>query len=80
MTVKPLSELRPGEKGKIAKIRGNADLHRRLSGMGLVVGRSISVEAIASATSAADPIEVKVNGRSFLLESDAVAKIQVEVI
>jgi len=80
MAAKPLSELGPGEKGRIAKIRGNADLHRRLSGMGLVVGRSISVEATVSATSAADPIEVKVNGHSFLLESDTAAKIQVELI
>ena len=80
MAVKRLNELTAGEKGKIAKIRGNGDLHRRLSGMGLIVGRSISVEATTSSTSVTGPSEVKVNGRSFLLENDTTAKIQVEVI
>ena len=44
MALKLLDKMRPGEKGKIVKIRGKPDMHRQLSRMGLLVGRFICVE------------------------------------
>ena len=79
MKVKRLDELDCGEKGRIVKIRGKADFHRRLFETELAVGRLVSIGR-ASTNLSGDPIEVKSNGRSFLLESDACANIQVEVI
>jgi ferrous iron transport protein A len=78
MGVKLLNRLDSGEKGRIVKIRGEAGMHRYLFELGLVVGRTISIEKI-SMTPVADPIEVRVNGSVLSLEKDVAANIQVEV-
>jgi Fe2+ transport system protein FeoA len=78
MSVKLLSKLVCGEKGRIVKIRGEAAMHRLLFELGLVVGRTISVEK-TSMTLLEDPIEVRVKARVLSLERDVAANIQVEV-
>ena len=78
MGVKLLSKLGSGEKGRIVKIRGEAGMHRLLFDLGLVVGRTISVEK-TSMTLLEDPIEVRVKARVLPLEKELAANIQVEV-
>ena len=78
MSVKLLSRLGCGEKGKIVTIRGELAIHRLLYDLGLVVGRTIIVENTGPAP-LCDPIEVRVNTRVFSLEKDLAANIQVKV-
>ena len=78
MSVKLLSKLGHGEKGRIVKIRGEAGMHRYLFELGLVVGRTISIEK-TSLTPLGDPIEVRVNGSVLSLEKEIATNIQVEV-
>ncbi len=78
MDVKLLSRLCCGEKGRIVKIRGEVAMHRLLFDLGLVVGRTISVEK-TSMTLLGDPIEVRVKTRVLSLEKEVAANIQVEV-
>ena len=78
MGVKILSRLSCGEKGRIVKIRGEVAMHRLLFDLGLVVGRTISVEK-TSMTLLEDPIEVRVRTRILSLEKEVAANIQVEV-
>jgi Fe2+ transport system protein FeoA len=76
--VKLLSKLGCGEKGRIVKIRGEANMHRYLFELGLVVGRIISIEKTGM-TPLGDPIEIRINSRVLSLEKDVAANIQVEV-
>ena len=78
MSVKLLSRLDSGERGRIVKIRGEAGMHRYLFELGLVVGRVIAVER-TSMTLLAAPIEVRVNGSVLSLEKEVAANIQVKV-
>ena len=78
MDIRLLSRLSYGEKGIIVKIRGQAAVHRYLYKLGLVVGRTISIEK-ASLTLLEEPIEVRVNSRVLSLEKDVAANIQVKV-
>ena len=78
MSVKLLSRLVHGEKGRIVKIRGEAGMHRYLFELGLVVGRTISIED-TSLTPLGDPIEIRVNSSVLSLDKDVAANIQVEV-
>jgi Fe2+ transport system protein FeoA len=78
MSAKLLSKLGCGEKGRIVKIRGESAMHRLLFDLGLVVGRTISVEK-TSMTLMGDLIEVRVKTRVLSLEKDVAANIQVDV-
>ena len=57
MIIKPLSELKQGEKGKIVKIGGQRRFRRLLLDMGLVSGSKIEMERLAPL---GDPIEFKI--------------------
>jgi Fe2+ transport system protein FeoA len=78
MSVKLLSKLGCGERGRIVMIRGEVAVHRLLYDLGLVVGRTISVER-TGLTPLGDPIEVRIKTRVFPLEKDLAANIQVKV-
>jgi Fe2+ transport system protein FeoA len=45
LKVKYLSNLSEGETGEIIQLRGKPEMHRYLSGKGLTMGRSISVNS-----------------------------------
>ena len=77
MSIKMLNELRKGEKGRIVKIAGKGNIHRRLLDMGLVSGTDIQLQRVAPL---GDPIEIKVRGYSLSLRKEEAASIQVEVI
>ena len=76
MSVKILSELKRGEKGRIVKIGGGGAIHRRLLDMGLVTGSDIEMERVAPL---GDPIEVKIKGYHLSLRKEEAVSIQVEV-
>ena len=76
MSVKILSELKRGEKGKIVKIAGGGAVHRRLLDMGLVSGSEVEMERVAPL---GDPIEIKVKGYNLSLRKEEAASIQIEV-
>ena len=76
MIVKPLSELKQGEKGKIVKIGGQRRFRRLLLDMGLVSGSDIEMERLAPL---GDPIEFKIKGYNLSLRREEAACIKVEV-
>ncbi len=76
MIIKPLSELKQGEKGKIVKIGGQRRFRRLLLDMGLVSGSKIEMERLAPL---GDPIEFKIKGYNLSLRREEAACIKVEV-
>jgi len=76
MPVKLLTELEPGEKGRIVKIGGTGGIHRRLLDMGLVSGSEVKMERVAPL---GDPIEIKIKGYNLSLRKEEASSIQVEV-
>ena len=76
MPVKLLTELEPGEKGRIVKIGGKGSIHRRLLDMGLVSGSEVEMERVAPL---GDPIEIKIKGYNLSLRKEEAASIQIEV-
>ena len=77
MAIKPLSELKPGEKGRIVKVRGSGGVHRRILDMGVVSGTEVEVERVAPLE---DPIEVTLKGYHLTLRKGEAKGIQVEVV
>jgi len=76
MIIKPLSELKQGEKGKIVKISGQRRFRRLLLDMGLVSGSKIEMERLAPL---GDPIEFKIKGYNLSLRREEAACIKIEV-
>jgi Fe2+ transport system protein FeoA len=78
MVTKPLSDLSEGESGKIVRIRGKAAIHRYLYGMGLAVGRRISIKKVEN-TPLGSSVTVETGGRISTLSKDLILNIRVEV-
>ena len=76
MPTRPLNELKPGEKGKIARVAGGGAIHRRLLDMGMVSGSEVEVERVAPL---GDPIEVRIKGYHLTLRTEEAANVHVEV-
>jgi len=76
MAVKPLSDLKPGQRGTISKVGGSGDIRRRILDMGVVPQTEVEVERVAPL---GDPIEVKVKGYHLSLRKEEAANIYVEV-
>ena len=76
MTV-PLKDLKPGQKGKIARIRARGGTSKRIAEMGVTRGALVEVERVAPL---GDPIEVKVKGYHLSLRNEEAGKIEVEPI
>jgi Fe2+ transport system protein FeoA len=76
MAVKKLGELKKGDKGKIVKISGSGNVHKRLMDMGLVSGSEIEMQRVAPL---GDPIEIKVKGYNLSLRKEEASSITVEV-
>ena len=55
----PLSELREGERGVIAKVSGSGRFRKRLQEMGFIKGSEVFVEKYAPLR---DPIELVIKG------------------
>jgi Fe2+ transport system protein FeoA len=77
MSIKILSDLKKGEKGRIVKIRGKSNIHHRLMDMGLVAGSGIEMQRVAPL---GDPVEIKVKGYNLTLRKEEAACIHVEAL
>jgi Fe2+ transport system protein FeoA len=75
--VKSLSDLKPGEKGKITKIGGSGAIRCRLLDMGTTTGTEVKVERVAPL---GDPIDIKIKGYHCSLRKKEAKNIEVEVI
>jgi Fe2+ transport system protein FeoA len=76
MTVRPLSEMKPGEAGKISRVGGSGQIHRRILDMGVIPRTTITVERVAPM---GDPIWIKLKGYQLSLRGEEAANIYVEV-
>ena len=74
MTV-TLNELKPGFKGRVAKIVRQGGIQKRIIEMGITPGSLIEVERVAPL---GDPIEVKIKGYHLSLRKEEAKKIKVE--
>ncbi len=72
-----LDKLKPGQKGKIKKIKGRGQVNKRIVDMGVTPGTLISVERVAPL---GDPIETKVKGYHLSLRKDEASTITVEIV
>lgn len=76
MAAKTLDELKPGEKGKIVRVRGKGSLFRRIIDMGMVTGTQVEMQRVAPL---GDPIEIRVKGYCLTLRKEEASGIFVEV-
>lgn len=66
----PLSFLKNGEAGIIAKVRGKGDLHHHMENLGFVEGARVTV-----VSEAADDLIVEVKGAQVALNKQIAARI-----
>lgn len=72
-----LSNLKPGEQGRIAKLESTiGPLRRRLMDMGVLPGELVKVEKAAPM---GDPIEITVKGYKLSLRKAEASGIELEV-
>jgi Fe2+ transport system protein FeoA len=76
MSLKKLSELKKGDRGKVVKISGGGSVHQRLIDMGLIAGSEVEMQQVAPL---GDPIEIRIKGYSLSLRKGEAANIDVEV-
>jgi ferrous iron transport protein A len=73
-----LSNLKPGQQGKIIKLDSSiGPIRRRLMDMGVITGEIIKVEKIAPM---GDPIEVTVKSYNLSLRKNEAKGIEIEVM
>jgi len=64
-----LSEMRPGQKGKVVALECAPEIRRRLAEMGVLAGAAVELERVAPL---GDPLDVRVRGyRLSLRKSEA---------
>lgn len=73
--MRTLSELVPGDRGKVVRVAGDAEAARRLMEMGLMRGTTVEVVRRAPL---GDPLEVKVRGFMLTLRQAEAEHIEVE--
>ncbi len=77
MSVTVLSELKPGEKGRIEKLAGAGAIRRRIADMGVIKGSLVEVIRVAPM---GDPIDVKIRGYHLTLRKTEAADICVQKV
>lgn len=70
-----LSELKPGEKGKVQKIEITGPVKRRIMDMGITKGVEVLVRKVAPL---GDPIELTIRGYELSIRKDDAKYIVVE--
>ena len=73
--MKKLSDLSPGDRGRVTKMGGDPEALRRLMEMGLMRGTTVEVVRRAPL---GDPLEVKVRGFMLTLRRSEAEHIEVE--
>ncbi len=74
--LRPLSELLPGEKGVIQKLKTKGAIRRRLMDMGFVTGTSVEVEKTAPL---GDPVDILVKGCHVSIRKEEAQNVWVEL-
>ena len=69
-----LSELKEGEKGIIAKVRGRGAFRRRIMEMGFVTGKEVSVTKYAPLK---DPVEYSIMGYEVSIRREEANQIEI---
>ena len=77
MVVKPLSEMKAGEKGRISQVGGSGQIHRRILDMGVIPQTTVEVERIAPM---GDPMWIRLKGYQLSLRKEEAANVYVEVV
>jgi ferrous iron transport protein A len=72
-----LSELLPGQSGRVLKIIGQGPIKRRIFDIGIVPGILLQVQKFAPL---GDPMEIKVKAFNLSLRKQEAAFIQVELV
>jgi DtxR family transcriptional regulator, Mn-dependent transcriptional regulator len=72
-----LSELKPGQKGRIERVSGHGAVKRRIRDMGVTTGSLVEVVRVAPL---GDPIDVKVKGYHLSLRKEEAADIRVREV
>ncbi len=67
-----LEALRPGEKGKVVKIKGKGSLRRRLLDMGVLPGTEVQLKKVAPL---GDPIDLVIKGYHLSLRKEEAREI-----
>jgi ferrous iron transport protein A len=75
MSIKPLNEMQPLEKGTIVRVGGRKGIRRRLLDMGVVKGAEVTMQRVAPL---GDPVEIKIKGYDLALRMEEAIDIQVE--
>jgi ferrous iron transport protein A len=70
-----LSTLKPGERGRVQQVGGDAEAVRRLADQGLIRGTTVEV---VRAAPLGDPLEVKLRGFMLTLRRSEAEHITVE--
>ncbi len=73
--LKPLSELLPGDRGVIRKMKTKGAIRRRLMDMGFVTGTPVEVEKIAPL---GDPVDILVKGCHVSIRKEEAQNVWVE--
>ncbi len=76
MAVKALSEMKVGERGRISKVGGSGQVHRRILDMGVIPPATVEVERIAPM---GDPIWIRLRGYQLSLRKEEASNVHVEV-
>ena len=76
MSVKLLSEMKAGEKGKINRIEGSGAVHRRILEMGVTPQTMVEVQRVAPL---GDPIWIRLRGYQLSLRKEEASKVYVEM-
>lgn len=75
-TVK-LKDLKPGQKGKVIKIKIRGETNKRIVEMGVTPGAVVEVERVAPL---GDPMDIKVKGYHLSLRKEEAEGIEIEVL
>jgi Fe2+ transport system protein FeoA len=75
VTVRPLSELKPKERGTIVKVGGGGAVRRRIMDMGIVAGTQVEVIKVAPL---GDPVDLLLKGYHLSLRKEESKEILVE--
>lgn len=76
MEIKALNEMKTGEQGKIKKVGGSGQVHRRILDMGVIPPAEVTVERIAPM---GDPIWIRIRGYQLSLRREEAVNIMVGV-
>jgi Fe2+ transport system protein FeoA len=76
MTVS-LSELSPGQQGRVERVSGEGQVFKRLLDMGMTPGAHVEMRRVAPL---GDPIEVKLRGYHLSLRKNEASRIAIAIL